>query len=57
MGVGLVFAAGGMAVSGLYALGAMALAPHSISAMGADPEFVRLIESLLGPLKPPGFGD
>ena len=57
MGVGLVFAAGGMAVSGLYAMGAMALAPHSISALGADPEFVHLIEHLLGPLIPPGLGD
>jgi len=57
MGVGLVFAAGGMAVSGLYAMGAMALAPHSISAMGADPEFVRLIEKLLRTVGLPGLGD
>ena len=48
MGLGLVFAAGGMAISGLYAIGGMALAPHAISAMGADPEFVQLLEDLLG---------
>jgi hypothetical protein len=48
MAVALIFAAGGMAVAGMYALGAMAIAPHSISAAGADPEFVRQLEGLLG---------
>lgn len=54
MGLGVIFAAGGMAVSGLYAVGALAIAPHTISAAGADPEFVRLIERVLGvPIRMP----
>lgn len=39
----LYFAAGGVAISATYAIGGVALAPHAIGAMGADPEFVRLI--------------
>lgn len=44
MALALWFAAGGLAVSAMYAVGGMALAPHAISAAGADPEFVRLLE-------------
>ena len=44
MALGILFAAGGLAVSFLYAIGGLALAPHAISSMGADPEFLRLLE-------------
>ena len=44
MALALYLAAGGMAVSLQYAIGGMALAPRAISALGADPEFVRLLE-------------
>ena len=46
LAVGLVFAGGGMALSTLYAMGGLALAPHSIGANGADPAFLRLLQSL-----------
>ncbi len=42
--LGVALAAGGLAISALYAVGGLALAPHAIGAMGADPEFVRLLE-------------
>ena len=47
----LYLAAGGMAVSLQYAIGGMALAPYAISALGADPEFVRLLERWLPGLR------
>jgi hypothetical protein len=37
-------ALGGMAISIMYAIGGMAIAPHAIGSMGADPEFLRLLE-------------
>jgi hypothetical protein len=42
--LGVVLAAGGLAVSAMYAIGGLAVAPHAIGAMGADPEFLRLLE-------------
>lgn len=47
---GVIFAGGGLAVSTLYAMGGLALAPHFLGGNGADPQFVRLIHQLL-----PGF--
>ncbi|MEE8392234.1 MAG: zinc ribbon domain-containing protein [Anaerolineae bacterium] len=44
LAVALYLAAGGLAVSAMYAIGGLALAPHAIGSMGADPEFVRLLE-------------
>ena len=44
LALALCFAVGGLAISTMYAIGGMALAPHAISGMGADPEFVRLLE-------------
>ena len=44
LALGLWLAAGGLAISGAYAVGGLALAPHGISAIGADPEFVRMLE-------------
>ncbi len=52
LALALYLAAGGMAVSLQYALGGMALAPHAISALGADPELARLLERWL-----PGLSD
>jgi hypothetical protein len=43
-------ALGGLALSAMYAVGGLALAPHFIGGNGADPEFLRLLESLF-----PGF--
>lgn len=43
-------ALGGFALSGMYAIGGLALAPYFIGGNGADPEFLRLLESLF-----PGF--
>lgn len=45
-----VFAIGGAAISLAYAIGGLALAPHFIGGNGADPEFLRLLESWF-----PGF--
>ena len=42
--VALCLAAGGLAISAMYAIGGLTLAPHAIGALGADPEFVRLLE-------------
>ena len=39
----LGLAAGGVALSTMYAIGGLALAPHAISALGADPVFMRLV--------------
>jgi hypothetical protein len=44
LALALYLAAGGLAISTTYAVGGLALAPHAISAMGADPEFVRQLE-------------
>jgi hypothetical protein len=44
IGVGWYWAFGGMALSLGYAVGGLALAPHTISGAGADPEAVRAIE-------------
>ncbi len=46
MAVALLFAAGGIAVSFLYALGGLGLAPHVLDATRADPEFMKLLETL-----------
>ncbi len=48
--IGAFIAVGGLALSAAYALGGLALAPHFIGGNGADPEFLRLLESLF-----PGF--
>ena len=44
MALALYLAAGGVAVSTLYAIGGLALAPHALGSMGADPEFVQQLE-------------
>jgi len=44
MSLALFLAVGGLAVSTMYAIGGMAIAPHAISSLGADPEFLRLLE-------------
>jgi hypothetical protein len=44
LALGILFAAGGLAMSILYAIGGLAIAPHAISSMGADPQFVSLLE-------------
>jgi hypothetical protein len=44
LALALYLAAGGVAVSTMYALGGLALAPHAIGSTGADPEFVRQLE-------------
>ena len=43
LAVGVLFAAGGMGISALVAVGGLALAPHTISPAGVDPEAVELI--------------
>ena len=48
--IGALIAFGGLAISAAYAMGGLALAPHFIGGNGADPEFIRLLESLF-----PGF--
>ncbi len=45
LSIGVLFAAGGLALSVFYAIGGIALALHAISALGADPSFVHLLES------------
>jgi hypothetical protein len=50
LALGGYFAIGGAAISMAYAIGGLALAPHFIGGNGADPEFLRLLESLF-----PGF--
>jgi len=44
LALALVLAVGGITASFLYAIGGLALAPHAISSLGVDPEFVRLLE-------------
>lgn len=44
--IGALLAFGGLAVSAAYAVGGLALAPSFIGGNGADPEFIRLLESL-----------
>jgi len=44
LALALFLAVGGMAASTMYALGGMAIAPHAISSLGIDPEFLRLLE-------------
>jgi hypothetical protein len=44
---GALLAVGGMAVSLMYAVGGAAIAPYTISAAGADPEIIRLLERWL----------
>jgi hypothetical protein len=48
--IAALVAFGGLAISTAYAIGGLALAPHFIGGNGADPEFIRLLESLF-----PGF--
>jgi len=45
LSVGALAAFGGLAVSAGYAIGGLALAPHYIGGNGADPEFLRLLET------------
>jgi hypothetical protein len=45
MAFGIYIAVGGIAVSAMYAMGGLAVAPHAISSMGADPEAVRFFEN------------
>jgi hypothetical protein len=47
IGIGWYWAFGGMALSLGYAIGGLALAPHTISGAGADPEAVRAVEAWL----------
>jgi hypothetical protein len=49
--IGALLAVGGLAISFAYAIGGLALAPNYIGGNGADPEFIRLLESLF-----PGWG-
>jgi hypothetical protein len=44
LALALYLAGGGLAVSTLYGVGGLALAPHSLSPLGADPAFVKLLE-------------
>jgi len=48
----LYLAVGGIAISTQYAVGGIGLAPHAISSMEADPEFVQQLEKWW-----PGIGD
>ena len=48
--IGALLAVGGLAISTAYAVGGLALAPNYIGGNGADPDFIRLLESLF-----PGF--
>lgn len=41
---GALLAVGGLAVSLMYAVGGAAIAPYTLSAAGADPEILRLLE-------------
>lgn len=50
LSVGALAAFGGLAISAGYAIGGLALAPHFIGGNGAEPEFIRMLESLF-----PGF--
>ena len=45
MAFGIYLAVGGIAVSAMYAMGGLAMAPHTISSMGADPEAIRFFEN------------
>jgi len=51
MALAVFLAIGGMAISLGYAVGGLALAPHAIGASGADPEFVRQLETLFPALR------
>lgn len=44
--LGLFAALGGVAVSGAYAIGGLAIAPHIIGGNGVDPEFLRMLEEI-----------
>ena len=46
MALALYLAIGGLAASAAYAIGGLAIAPHAISSLGVDPEFLRQIEKL-----------
>ncbi len=48
--IGALLAVGGLAISTAYAIGGLALAPNFLGGNGADPEFLRLLESIF-----PGF--
>lgn len=43
LSAGVFFAAGGLAVSAFYAVGGLAFAPHTISSLGADREFLEML--------------
>ncbi len=45
--VGAYFALGGLALSLQYAAGGLALAPHTLSGLGADPEFLEWLRRWL----------
>lgn len=44
--IGALLAFGGLAISTAYAVGGLALAPNYLGGNGADPDFIRLLESL-----------
>lgn len=44
--LGLFAALGGVAVSGAYAIGGLAIAPHIIGGNGVDSEFLRMFEGI-----------
>ena len=49
--IGLIFAAGGVAFSLMYAIGGLALAPHALGPLGADPQLVRWLSRWLPGLR------
>lgn len=51
MALALYLAVGGLAVSTMYAIGGAALAPHAISSLGVDPEFLRQLEKWIPALE------
>jgi zinc-ribbon domain len=44
LALGILFAAGGLAISFQYGVGGLAIAPHAISSMGTDPQFLSILE-------------
>ncbi len=51
--IGALLAFGGLAISTAYAIGGLALAPNFLGGNGADPEFLRLLESIFPGLRYP----
>ncbi len=42
--IAVYLAIGGLAMSGMYALGGLAVASHGFGALGSDPELARWLE-------------